>query len=73
MRKGIYGLLMGIAFGIFGVLRMKNIISTTKDIEDLNMFSAMWGVFMIFAGVALLVYAIKAFVKMSKFKYPDEK
>lgn len=73
LRRGIYGLVLGVLFELFGVFRMAEIVNTTKRPEDLNMFSTMWGIFMIIAGIAMLVYSIKAFTKMIRFKYPGEK
>ena len=71
IRRGIYGLVMAIAFGVLGVIRLIEFIEQTKNPANLDVFGLMFYLLLIFFSIALLYYAFKSFITAARFKYPQ--
>ena len=56
LRRAIYSIILGFAIGILG----------------LNMSDSFWGIGLIVLSPVLLIYSIRIFIKMIRFKYPGE-
>lgn len=73
LRRGIYALVVGIALGSFGGIRIVNhLITIANGPDDFSIFSALMDIMALLVGVSLLIYSVKTFVKVVHFKYPDE-
>ena len=73
IRRGIYGLVMALGFGILGVIRLVELIQQTKSPANLNTSGLVFCLFLIVFSIALLYFAFKSFITAARFKYPQEK